>query len=142
MNAADNKASRAGRLTPGELRTSQNWIGLAGCTLAEATFVPQPDEVPRALGALECFLHAEKPPPPLVQAGHAHPQFETIQPFLDGNGRIGRLLITRLGEACSKVIHKLLSLVQIADVTHQPRMEDRRSPPHVANIIISHYNLI
>jgi len=88
---------RGGQLTPGELRTSQNWIGPAGCTLREATFVPPPPhEVPQALGDLERFLHSESPLPVLVQVGLAHAQFETIHPFLDGNGRIGRLLITFL----------------------------------------------
>ena len=88
---------RGGRLTPGELRTSQNWIGPGGCTLAEAAFVPPPPhEVPRVLADLERFLHTENPPPALVQVGLAHAQFETIHPFLDGNGRIGRLLITFL----------------------------------------------
>jgi Fic family protein len=78
---------------PGELRTSQNWIGPAGCTLREATFVPPPPtEVPRVMGGLETFLHQDEPAG-LVQIGLAHAQFETIHPFLDGNGRIGRLLI-------------------------------------------------
>ncbi len=88
---------RGGRLQPGELRVSQNWIGPAGSTLATATFVPPPPhEVPQALSDLERFLHAGSGLPPLVQVGLAHAQFETIHPFLDGNGRIGRLLITFL----------------------------------------------
>lgn len=88
---------RGARLTPGELRRSQNWIGPAGCTLREATFVPPPPHlVPEALGALENFLHADSDLPQLIQIGLAHAQFETIHPFLDGNGRIGRLLITFL----------------------------------------------
>ena len=88
---------RGSRLTPGELRTSQNWIGPGGCTLNEARYVPPPPhEVPGALGALEIFLHAESDLPVLIQIGLAHAQFETIHPFLDGNGRIGRLLITFL----------------------------------------------
>ncbi|MFZ4778229.1 MAG: Fic family protein, partial [Terrimicrobiaceae bacterium] len=88
---------RGARLTPGELRRSQNWIGPGGCTLSEATFVPPPPhEVPGALGALETFLHSESDLPQLIQIGLAHAQFETIHPFLDGNGRIGRLLITFL----------------------------------------------
>ncbi len=88
---------RGTHLTPGELRRSQNWIGPGGCTLAEATFVPPPPEqVPEALGELEKFLHEESSLPLLIRIGLAHAQFETIHPFLDGNGRIGRLLITFL----------------------------------------------
>lgn len=88
---------RGARLTPGELRRSQNWIGPGGCSLNEATFVPPPPhEVPGALGALETFLHAESELPQLIRIGLAHAQFETIHPFLDGNGRMGRLLITFL----------------------------------------------
>lgn len=88
---------RGEHLSPGELRTSQNWIGPGGCTLNEAVFVPPPPaDVPDALGALESFLHAETGLPLLVTIGLAHAQFETIHPFLDGNGRVGRLLITFL----------------------------------------------
>lgn len=88
---------RGGRLTPGELRRSQNWIGPGGCTLQEATFVPPPpEEVPTALADLERFLHQQDEIPMLVKIGLAHAQFETIHPFLDGNGRVGRLLITFL----------------------------------------------
>jgi len=89
--------ARGGALEPGELRRSQNWIGPGGCTLREATFItPPPHEVPKALSELERFLHEEGPFPPLVRVGLAHAQFETIHPFLDGNGRIGRLLIAFL----------------------------------------------
>lgn len=89
---------RAANLTPGELRTSQNWIGPAGCTLGTATFVlPPPHDVPEALSSLEHFLHDEAIDMPLlIRIGLAHAQFETIHPFLDGNGRTGRLLITFL----------------------------------------------
>lgn len=88
---------RGGHLQPGELRTSQNWIGPGGCTLKEATFVPPPPHaLPEALGELEKFLHREDGLPPLVKIALAHVQFETIHPFLDGNGRVGRLLITFL----------------------------------------------
>ena len=80
---------------PGEIRESQNWIGPSGCTLSNALFVPPPPgEVNRLLGQLEKFIHDESPLPLLVRIGMAHGQFETIHPFLDGNGRVGRLLIT------------------------------------------------
>ncbi|MGC1954664.1 MAG: Fic family protein, partial [Gammaproteobacteria bacterium] len=82
---------------------SQNWIGPTGCTLAEATFVPPPPhEVPKALSDLERFLHADTLLPLLIKIGLVHAQFETIHPFLDGNGRIGRLLITFL--LCEKEV--------------------------------------
>jgi Fic family protein len=88
---------RGSRLAPGELRRTQNWIGPSGCTLSEAIFVPPPpDIVADALSALERFLHNERHLPLLIKIGLAHAQFETIHPFLDGNGRVGRLLITFL----------------------------------------------
>lgn len=91
------EGTRGSHLTPGELRTSQNWIGPAGCTLNEATFVPPPPhEVPKKLADLEKFLHTDTELPLLIKIGLAHVQFETIHPFLDGNGRVGRLLITFL----------------------------------------------
>ena len=81
--------------TPGEFRRIQNWIGPPGCTLKEATFVPPPHhELNRLLGEWENYLHAESSEPALVKAALIHYQFEAIHPFLDGNGRIGRLLIT------------------------------------------------
>lgn len=83
---------------PGELRRSQNWIG--GTRPGNAVFVPPPaDQVPRLLGDLEKFIHSASPAlPPLVNIALVHAQFETIHPFLDGNGRIGRLLIAALLE--------------------------------------------
>ena len=87
---------RGGAATPGEFRRGQNWIGPAGCTLNEASYVPPPaDEMAVCLDALERFLHDDDLPP-LVHAALAHAQFEAIHPFLDGNGRVGRLLITLL----------------------------------------------
>jgi Fic family protein len=88
---------RGSHLAPGTVRMSQNWIGPGGCTLAEATFVPPPPaDVPNALHELEKFLHRDDDLPLLIKVGLAHAQFETIHPFLDGNGRVGRLLITFL----------------------------------------------
>ena len=85
---------RGQHATPGEFRRSQNWIGPPGCTLANASYVPPPvEEMTACLGAWERFLH-DRSLPPLAQAALLHYQFEAVHPFLDGNGRIGRLLIT------------------------------------------------
>lgn len=85
---------RGEQATPGEFRRSQNWIGPAGCVLNNATFVPPPvDWLMDCLGKWEDFLH-ERSLPPLIQIGMLHYQFEAIHPFLDGNGRVGRLLTT------------------------------------------------
>ena len=82
---------------PGEFRTTQNWIGALGMGPVEAVFVPPPPaELPGALGEFERFLHQRGRIPPLIHCGLAHAQFETIHPFIDGNGRMGRLLITLL----------------------------------------------
>lgn len=81
--------------TPGEIRRSQNWIGKPGSTVKTATFVPPPPELlHQALSEWEQYLHAESQEPDLVKIAILHYQFEAIHPFLDGNGRIGRLLIT------------------------------------------------
>lgn len=92
---------------PGEFRRTQNWIGPEGLSLQDATFIPPPpDEMKDALADLESFLHADTGLPPLLECAFAHAQFETIHPFLDGNGRVGRLLITFL------LVHR--------DVLHRP----------------------
>jgi Fic family protein len=84
---------RGGHATPGEFRKSQNWIGPPGATLANATYIPPPpDTLMECLGAWEKFLH-DRSLPVLVQTALMHSQFEAIHPFLDGNGRVGRLLI-------------------------------------------------
>lgn len=89
------KGVRGNEKTPGELRKSQNWIGPPGCTLADAAFVPpSPSEASKAMGDLELYLHKNSELPVLMDCALIHYQFETIHPFLDGNGRIGRLLIT------------------------------------------------
>lgn len=88
---------RGAEKSPGEFRTSQNWIGHTGCSLEQATYVPPPPhEMIAALSDLEKFLHDPTPIPTLIKIGLAHAQFETIHLFLDGNGRAGRLLITFL----------------------------------------------
>lgn len=80
--------------TPGEFRRSQNWIGAPGSTPSNAPFVPPPSsDMDACLNAFETWLHAESDLPPLVRIALAHYQFEVIHPFLDGNGRIGRLLV-------------------------------------------------
>lgn len=87
---------RGNYATPGEFRRSQNWIGAPGSTLMNAKFVPPtPDELMSVLGAFELFLH-DRTLPPLAHAALCHYQFEAIHPFLDGNGRVGRLLIILL----------------------------------------------
>lgn len=94
MHALLMDGNRGGEKNPGEFRRSQNWIG--GTRPGNAMFVPPPvGELPVCLAAFEDFLHEERSAlPPLLKAGLLHVQFETIHPFLDGNGRIGRLLIT------------------------------------------------
>jgi Fic family protein len=89
--------TRGADRAPGDFRTTQNWIGAGNVALAQATFVPPPPgELAAALGNFEQFLHGHEEMPALVHSGIAHAQFETIHPFLDGNGRVGRLLITFL----------------------------------------------
>ncbi len=88
---------RGANKQPGEFRTSQNWIGSGNVPIDRATFVPPPtQQMWQALDDLERFLHQDHSLPALVHCGLAHAQFETIHPFLDGNGRVGRLLITFL----------------------------------------------
>jgi len=88
---------RGGHATPGEFRRTQNWIGPPGCTLMQATFVPPPvKEMKAALSEWEKYLNEEPREPALIQCALMHYQFEAIHPFIDGNGRVGRLLITFL----------------------------------------------
>ncbi|MEO6349069.1 MAG: Fic family protein [Candidatus Limnocylindrales bacterium] len=83
--------------TPGEFRTSQNWIGPPGAVINNSTFVPPPpDEMLQALDRLERYLHASPDLPPIMRLALIHYQFEAIHPFLDGNGRVGRLLMSLL----------------------------------------------
>lgn len=99
---------RGGEKTPGDFRRTQNWIGPSGCTLSHASFVPPPvDEMHSALDNLERFLYDVGSFPVLIHCALAHAQFETIHPFIDGNGRVGRLLITFL--PCQReILHRPL----------------------------------
>lgn len=102
---------RGGQFTPGEFRKTQNWIGAAGSTIETATYVPPPvDDMKIALGAMEAFIHADTELPALVRAGLIHYQFEAIHPFLDGNGRVGRLLIILLLREWGVLSQPLLNL--------------------------------
>jgi Fic family protein len=109
---------------PGEFRTTQNWIGAGGTRLTEASFVPPaPADLPAALDDFERFLHDDSLPA-LVQCGLAHAQFETIHPFLDGNGRVGRLLITFLLVHRS-VLHRPLLYLSLYLKRHRAEYYDR-----------------
>ena len=103
------KGVRGAVKQPGEVRRSQNWIG--GSRPGNAVFVPPPQHLlPDLLGDFEKYLHVEDALPPLIRSGLLHVQFETIHPYLDGNGRIGRLLITLLLEHWSLLKKPLLYL--------------------------------
>jgi len=103
--------------SPGAIRTSQNWIG--GTRPGNAVyFPPPPDAVPEALSDLDRWMHGDDTLPPLVRAGLAHVQFESIHPFLDGNGRIGRLLVALLVEHW-KLLSSPLLYLSLAFKRHQ-----------------------
>src|SRR6266481_5476269 len=117
------RGGRGANKTPGEFRRSQNWIG--GSRPGNAAFVPPPPErLMECLDHFEHFLHDEKHKlPVLVEAGLIHVQFETIHPFLDGNGRLGRLLITLL--LCAKgVLREPLLYLSLYFKTHRQRYYD------------------
>jgi len=121
---------RGGERNPGEFRTTQNWVGPPGSTLAEATYIPPPPAgLPVALGDLEAFIHAREPVPALVKVGLVHAQFETIHPFLDGNGRMGRLLITLLlceQEVLRRPLLYLSSYLKQHQAEYYRRLQDVR----------------
>ena len=115
---------RGEHLEPGEFRRTQNWVGPGGCQLKDASFVPPPpDQLLEVLGQLESFLH-DRALPPLIHAGLAHAQFETIHPFLDGNGRVGRLLITVLLRE-RRVLSKPLLYLSVYLKQHRAQYYDR-----------------
>ena len=105
------KGVRGESATPGEIRKSQNWIGPPGCTIINSSYVPPPvKEMKIALGELESYIHSNPIDPVLIQCALVHYQFESIHPFLDGNGRIGRLLITFFLYERGCLTHPLLYL--------------------------------
>lgn len=107
-------------MAPGELRRSQNWIGRPGATLENARFVPPPvDEMKKCLSDLEKFIHTDSDIPPLIRIGLIHYQFEAIHPFLDGNGRVGRLLVTFLLVFWDLLPQPLLYLSNFIEVNRQ-----------------------
>ena len=118
------KGVRGEGKNPGEFRKSQNWIGPANSGLSGAAFVPPPvHEMTAALGDLEKFLHDDSYPV-LIQCALAHAQFETIHPLLDGNGRVGRLLITLL--LCEReILHRPLLYLSYYLKAHRSEYYDR-----------------
>lgn len=114
------QGGRGEHLTPGEFRTTQNWIGPLGSTIQTAPYVPPPvAAMHEALAALEGFIHAPSDLPPLVRLGLIHYQFEAIHPFLDGNGRVGRLLVSVLLSAWELLPQPLLYLSAYFEANRQ-----------------------
>lgn len=117
--------TRGKEKTPGEFKRSQNWIGVAGGTLNNASFVPPPPpEAVEAMGQLELFFHKGNDIPVLIACALIHYQFETIHPFLDGNGRLGRLLIT-FYLCWKKVMQKPLLYLSYYFKLHRQEYYDR-----------------
>lgn len=116
---------RGGEKRPGEFRLDQNWIGEGRVPITQATFVPPPPaDMLQALSNLESYLHEENGLPALIHCAIAHAQFETIHPFLDGNGRVGRLLVTFL--LCQRqVLHQPLLYMSAFLKRHRAEYYDR-----------------
>lgn len=125
IHAALLQGVRGAERQPGEFRRTQNWIGPGNVRLAAATFVPPSvADMHGALDNFERFLHGESDLPTLIHCGLAHAQFETIHPFLDGNGRVGRLLITFL--LCHRsVLHRPLLYLSYYLKRHRAEYYDR-----------------
>lgn len=120
LHASLMRGVRGDRATPGEFRRSQNWIGPAGSTPGDAPYVPPPvAEMHECLNDWESFLHSRGTMPDLVQAAVMHSQFESIHPFLDGNGRVGRLLITLFLIERERLSQPLLYLSAFIDANKQ-----------------------
>jgi Fic family protein len=119
------KGGRGAHAAPGAFRTTQNWIGPDGARIEQATFVPPPvPEMKQALSDLERFLHEDERYSTLIEVGLAHAQFETIHPFLDGNGRVGRLLNT-FHLVQRGVLHKPLLYLSYYFKLHRTEYYDR-----------------
>jgi len=107
-------------MTPGEVRRSQNWIGRPGAALDDARYVPPPpDKMHDCLSDLERFIHTDSELPPLLRIGMVHYQFEAIHPFLDGNGRVGRLMVTFLLVTWGLLSQPLLYLSNFIEINRQ-----------------------
>jgi Fic family protein len=118
-------SGRGSRKQPGRFREEQNWIGEEGAPISRATFVPPPPyEMKQALYDFEIFLHRDRQLPDIIHVGLAHAQFETIHPFLDGNGRVGRLLITFL-LVYRGVLHRPLLYISLYLKRHRAEYYDR-----------------
>lgn len=116
---------RGSERSPGEFRKSQNWLGASGSTLQTAMFVPPcAQEMTEALRALEAFINAEDMQQPLIKIALIHAQFESIHPFLDGNGRVGRLLIT-FWLVYQKILTRPLLYLSIYFKQHRAEYYDR-----------------
>lgn len=114
------QGTRGEHSSPGEFRRTQNWIGSPGSTLANAQYVPPPPEkMQTALDNWEAFLHDRERFPELIQCAVMHEQFEAIHPFLDGNGRVGRLLITLFLIERGRLSQPLLYLSQYFEASRQ-----------------------
>jgi Fic family protein len=110
---------------PGELRDIQNWIGPKGCKMTDAIYIPPAvEDMHKALRNLEAFMTADIPLPTLIRVGLVHSQFETIHPFLDGNGRMGRLLIT-FELMMNNILHRPVLYLSYFFTKHKPEYYSR-----------------
>jgi Fic family protein len=127
---------RGRELAPGELRKSQNWIGAPGSTVETAQFVPPPpSELGRLLADWERFAHEEPEMPLLVQNALLHSQFETIHPFLDGNGRLGRLLLVFFLVARGRITTPLLYLSAYLESHRQSYYDALQAIPETGDAV-------
>lgn len=121
---------RGGDKTPGEFRTSQNWIGGAGSTLRTARYIPpNAQDMVECMSALEKYMNADDSTDPLIKTALIHYQFETVHPFLDGNGRVGRLLITlflMMAGALSEPVLYLSCYLKLNRIEYYDRMSEVR----------------